>query len=77
MAVSLRRPELVRDIITVDNYPGEAMLSTSFGQYVQAMRKIEDSNVQKQSEADAILKDYESVRNILVFDFGSLISRFY
>lgn len=62
MALSLRRPELVRDIIAVDNAPGEIMLGASFGKYVQAMRKIEDSNVQKQSEADAILKDYEPVR---------------
>lgn len=61
MAVSLRRPDLVRDIIAVDNAPVEAMLSSSFGRYMQAMRRIEDSNVQKQSEADAILKDIEPV----------------
>ncbi|KAF8476947.1 prolyl oligopeptidase-like protein [Kalaharituber pfeilii] len=59
MAVSLRRPDLVQNIIAVDNAPVEAMLSSSFGAYVQAMRKIEDSNVQKHSEADAILKEYE------------------
>ena len=62
MAVSLRRPDLVRDIIAVDNAPIEAMLSSSFGQYVQAMRRIEDANIQKQSEADDILKEIEPVR---------------
>lgn len=62
MAVSLRRPDLVRDIIAVDNAPIEAMLGSSFGQYVQAMRRIEDANIQKQSEADDILKEIEPVR---------------
>ena len=63
MAVSLRRPDLVRDIIAVDNAPVEAMLGSSFGQYVQAMRRIEDAKLQKQNEADSILKEYEPVSN--------------
>lgn len=61
MAVSLRQPNLVRDIIAVDNAPIEAMLGSPFGRYVQAMRRIEDANLQKQSEADSILKEYEPV----------------
>ncbi|KAL7271681.1 hypothetical protein RUND412_005541 [Rhizina undulata] len=59
MAVALRRPDLVANIIAVDNAPVEATLSSSFGGYIQAMRKIEDSNVTKQGEADAILQEYE------------------
>ncbi|KAF8433127.1 prolyl oligopeptidase-like protein [Terfezia claveryi] len=59
MAVSLRRPDLVRDIIAIDNAPIEAMMGSSFGQYIQAMRRIEDANLQKQSDANSILKEYE------------------
>ncbi|KAI5804029.1 Alpha/Beta hydrolase protein [Peziza echinospora] len=67
MAVSLRRPELVANIIAVDNAPIEAALSSSFGQYVQAMRRIEGSNVLKHSDADAILKEYEP--NVVIRQF--------
>ncbi|KAF8427328.1 prolyl oligopeptidase-like protein [Tirmania nivea] len=73
MAVSLRRPDLVRDIIAVDNAPVEAMLGSSFGQYVQAMRRIEDANLQKQSEADLILKEYEPEMPIRQFLLTNLV----
>lgn len=61
MAVALRRPDLLQNFIAVDNAPIEAALSSNFGGYIQAMRRIEASNCKKQGEADAILKEYEPV----------------
>lgn len=59
MSVSLRRPDLVANLIVVDNAPVSATLHSSFGTYVRAMRQIEESSLTKQSEADAILQQYE------------------
>lgn len=59
MAVSLRCPDLVNDLIVVDNAPVPGTLHSSFGIYVRAMRQIEDAHVTRQSEADTILQQYE------------------
>jgi pimeloyl-ACP methyl ester carboxylesterase len=59
MSVALRQPNLISKIISVDNAPIEATLTSSFGNYVQAMRRIESVRIKKQSDADAILKQFE------------------
>lgn len=59
MAVSLRRPDLINNLIVVDNAPVSGTLHSSFGTYVRAMRQIEDAHVTRQSEADTILQQYE------------------
>lgn len=59
MAVALRQPTLVDRLIVVDNAPIEATLESRFGTYVQAMRRIEEAQVHKQSDADRILTEYE------------------
>lgn len=66
MVVALRRPELVANLIPVDNAPVDAALKSDFGKYVQGMRKVEEAKISKQSEADDILKDYEEVCSSLV-----------
>lgn len=62
MTLALRSPNLVRDIIAVDNAPVDATLGGSFSKYLQGMKKIDQAGVTKQAEADAILKEYEPVR---------------
>ncbi|KAI5209004.1 alpha/beta-hydrolase [Aureobasidium subglaciale] len=59
MAVALRGKAKISSLIPVDNAPVDAALKSDFGKYFQAMRKIEDANIQKQSEADAILAEFE------------------
>lgn len=59
MAVALRHKVEVGALIPVDNAPVDAALKSDFGKYVQGMRKIQDAQVTKQSEADAILSQYE------------------
>lgn len=60
MAVALRGKVPISSLIPVDNAPVDAALKSDFGKYIQGMRKIADANIQKQSEADAILAEFES-----------------
>jgi hypothetical protein len=61
MALALKSPELVEDIVSVDNAPMDAALLSNFGKYIQGMKRIEEAGVTRQAEADNILKDYEKV----------------
>ena len=61
MTLALRSPEQVSSVIAVDNAPVDVALNSDFSKYVRGMKKIEDAKVTRQSEADAILKDYEEV----------------
>ncbi|KAH8598046.1 Alpha/Beta hydrolase protein [Bisporella sp. PMI_857] len=67
MALALRSPGLMRDIVSVDNAPIDAALLSSFGKYIQGMKKIEEAGVTKQAEADEILKNYEEALPIRQF----------
>ncbi|KAM0251305.1 hypothetical protein ACHAQJ_008245 [Trichoderma viride] len=61
MSVALRSPETVARVVAVDNAPIDTALSSTFATYVRGMKKIQEANVTRQAEADAILKDYEEV----------------
>ena len=61
MTVALRSPDLVDNIVSVDNAPVDAALKNDFAKYLQAMRRIEEAHVEKQNDADALLKEYEEV----------------
>ena len=65
MAVALS-PELpahaIEDLIVADIAPSSASLSTEFQNYIDAMNKIEQSNVNSRREAHDILLPYEPVR---------------
>jgi len=59
MTLALRSPQLIENIVSVDNAPLDAALLNDFAKYIQGMRKIEESEVIRQTEADKILQDYE------------------
>jgi hypothetical protein len=59
MAVALRKNIPISSLISVDNAPVDAALHGAFAKYTQGMKRIEDAQLKKQSEADAILKEYE------------------
>lgn len=61
MTLALHSPDIVKDIVSVDNAPLDAALQSNFGKYIQGMKRIEESNVKKQSDADRILEKYEEV----------------
>lgn len=64
MAMALRYPKKISSIVSVDNAPVDAALLSSFGKYIQGMRKIDQAGVTSLTEADKILQDYEEVRSV-------------
>ncbi|KAM3071979.1 hypothetical protein ACMFMF_007376 [Clarireedia jacksonii] len=72
MALALKAPELVEDIVSVDNAPIDAALLSNFGKYIQGMKKIEEAGVTRQADADDILRDYEKELPIRQFLLGNL-----
>lgn len=65
MTVALRSPNLIESLISVDNAPIDAALQSDFGKYIRGMQRIEDIGVKRQSEADEILKEYETVSHFV------------
>ncbi|KFH46242.1 Abhydrolase domain-containing protein-like protein [Hapsidospora chrysogenum ATCC 11550] len=61
MTLALRSPELVANIVSVDNAPADKVLGRGFAEYVRGMKRIQDANVTRQAEADKILEEYEEV----------------
>jgi pimeloyl-ACP methyl ester carboxylesterase len=61
MTLALRSPEMVKDLVSVDNAPVDARLESEFARYTQGMRKVDEANVAKLGQADEILRDYEKV----------------
>ncbi|PNP51444.1 hypothetical protein THARTR1_07884 [Trichoderma harzianum] len=72
MSVALRSPETVSRVVAVDNAPTDATLSRTFASYVRGMKKIQEAKVTRQSEADAILQEYEASLPIRQFLLGNL-----
>jgi hypothetical protein len=64
MTLALKSPDMIQNIVSVDNAPQDVALLSNFGQYIQGMKKIEEAGITKQAEADEILKDYEEVSRI-------------
>lgn len=67
MVVALRKRVRISNLIPVDNAPVDAALKSYFHSYVKGMRAVANAEVKKQSEADAILKDYEEALPIRQF----------
>lgn len=61
MTLALRSPEMVHDLVAVDNAPVDAMLGSDFRLYVQGMKKIDEAGVTRLADADKILSAYEKV----------------
>jgi pimeloyl-ACP methyl ester carboxylesterase len=72
MALALQSPDLVANLIAVDNAPIDARLGSDFGRYIQGMKKIDEAGITRQAEADAILAPYEPSLPIRQFLLGNL-----
>lgn len=75
MTVALRNRVRIGSLIPVDNAPVDAALHSAFAKYVQGMRKIDETVIRRQSEADAILQPYEESLPIRQFILGNLVRR--
>ncbi|KAI1129453.1 alpha beta hydrolase fold family [Nemania abortiva] len=72
MTLALEQPDLISDIVSVDNAPTDATLSRSFATYIRGMRHIEEAGVTRQSESDKILSSYEPDVGIRQFLLGNM-----
>ncbi|KAK3378186.1 Alpha/Beta hydrolase protein [Podospora didyma] len=72
MALALREPELVANIVAVDNAPVDVRLESDFARYIQGMKKIDAADVTKQADADKILEPYEKSLVVRQFLLGNL-----
>ncbi|OTB05776.1 hypothetical protein M426DRAFT_56185 [Hypoxylon sp. CI-4A] len=72
MTLGLSQPDLIADLVAVDNAPVDVALHSSFARYIQGMRRIDDANVTRQAEADRILAEYEDELPVRQFLLGNL-----
>ena len=72
MTTALQHPQLVKKLVVVDIAPFSLHLSNDFASYIDAMRKIDQANVKKQSQADEILQDIEPDMGIRMFILTNL-----
>ena len=77
MSLALKSPNVVESLISVDNAPVDASLKSDFVRYTQAMRRIEDANLNKQADADAILSEYEEVGILPLLSLESDLDRIF
>ncbi len=61
MTLALCEPDLVANLIPVDNAPVDVRLESDFARYIQGMKRIDEAGVKRQAEADKILEPYEKV----------------
>ncbi|KAJ5946942.1 Alpha/beta hydrolase fold-1 [Penicillium verhagenii] len=73
MTVALQSPGSVSALIPVDNAPLNAALKSDFPKYVRGMQHVEREKLQKQSDADKILEDYEESLPIRQFLLTNLV----
>ncbi|PBP16963.1 hypothetical protein BUE80_DR012313 [Diplocarpon rosae] len=59
MTLALRSPDLIHDLVSVDNAPVDVALQSNFAEYIRGMKKIEEARVIRQAEADEVLRTYE------------------
>jgi hypothetical protein len=65
MNMALKHHTPLDRMVIVDMAPVKVKLSAQFAKYVKSMKEIQDAQVKKQSEADAIMKKTVAVRLLL------------
>lgn len=61
MVLALRSSNLLKAVVSIDNAPMPSALRGDFSVYIEGMRQIEKARVLRLSEAEEILKTYETV----------------
>ena len=72
MTLALSEPDLVADIVAVDNAPVDAAIGSAFGEYVRGMKDIDRAHVTRQAEADKLLQPLEPDLVVRQFLLGNL-----
>lgn len=66
MTLALDSPDLVSDVVAIDNGPIELPLVPDFQKYLKAMGKIDNARVTTHLEADKILAESVPVSTCIV-----------
>lgn len=61
MVLALRSSNILKAVVSIDNAPVRSALRSNFSNYIEGMRQIENARVMRQSEAEEILKTFETV----------------
>lgn len=61
MALALRSSNLLKALVSIDNAPVRGTLKSNFANYIEGMQQVEKARVMRQSEAEEILKSFETV----------------
>ncbi|CRG90005.1 Ankyrin repeat, PH and SEC7 domain containing protein secG [Talaromyces islandicus] len=61
LTLALHAPDLVSEVIAIDNCPVHLPLTEEFPRYLRAMAKVRDAKVKTHREAETILKSHEEV----------------
>ncbi|KAK2612933.1 hypothetical protein QQS21_001044 [Conoideocrella luteorostrata] len=72
MTLALHSPEIISNIVAVDNAPVDVALNSDFSKYIRGMKKIQEANITRQAEADVILRHFEESVPIRQFLLGNL-----
>lgn len=72
MTLALQSPDVVANIVSVDNAPVDAHIGSDFARYIQGMKNIDAADVSRQADADKILEPYEKSIVIRQFLLGNL-----
>ncbi|KAF0534977.1 alpha/beta hydrolase [Gigaspora margarita] len=67
MTIALMQVPQIDQLVVVDSAPTNTSISKEFATYVDVMKKVEQTEVMKQSQADEIMKGYISDINIRQF----------
>ena len=73
MAMALRQVPHVEKLVVVDSAPVSARMSSEFSTYIDAMKKIEQTGVVRQSKADDVMKDYVPVGFFLLINLFTFL----
>ncbi|KAB8238177.1 putative alpha/beta hydrolase [Aspergillus alliaceus] len=72
LTLALHSPDLISDVIAIDNCPIHLDLTEEFPRYLRAMEEVQNARVKSHQEGDKILSKYEqspSVRLFLLSNF--------
>ncbi|EPE09681.1 abhydrolase domain-containing protein [Ophiostoma piceae UAMH 11346] len=72
MTLALSEPDLVADIVAVDNAPVDAAIGSDFAKYVRGMKQIDRTHITRQAEADKLLQPFESSLVVRQFLLGNM-----
>ncbi|GFF66323.1 putative alpha/beta hydrolase [Aspergillus lentulus] len=73
LTLALEMPDLVSDVVAIDNCPIHLPLLDDFPRYLKGMAKVDDAKVKTHHEAEMILREYEDSLTIRLFLLSNFV----